>query len=109
VFPAHQQQQVRSQLANALQAVVTQELVPGVNGGRIVAAEILIATSAVRNLIRESKTHQVASAMQAGGQHGMQTMDRALADLVRARAVTIDVALERAHNPDDLRRLASGS
>jgi twitching motility protein PilT len=109
VFPAHQQQQVRSQLANALQAVVTQQLVPGINGGRVAAAEVLIVTSAVRNLIREAKTHQVASAMQAGGQHGMQTMDRGLADLVRARAVTMDAALERAHNPEDLRRLISGS
>jgi twitching motility protein PilT len=63
----------------------------------------------VRNLIREGKTHQVASAMQSGGQQGMQTMDRSLADLVRARAITMQAALERAHNPEDLRRLTSGT
>src|ERR671921_1613032 len=77
VFPAHQQQQVRVQLAVALQGVVTQQLVPKPGGkGRAVAAEVLVATPAVRNLIREGKTHQIYSAMQAGGKYGMVTMDQ---------------------------------
>jgi twitching motility protein PilT len=106
VFPAHQQQQVRVQLASALQGVVTQQLVPRVGGGgRVVAAEVLIATPAVRNLIREGKTHQIYSAMQAGGRYGMQTMDQSLADLVRNGGVDMKTALERCANAEDLRRL----
>jgi twitching motility protein PilT len=106
VFPAYQQQQVRVQLATSLQGVVTQQLVPMADGkGRAVAVEILVATPAVRNLIREGKTHQIYSAMQAGARHGMRTMDQSLAELVRSGRVTFDMALERATNPDDLRRL----
>jgi twitching motility protein PilT len=107
VFPAHQQQQVRVQLASALQGVVTQQLVPKPNGkGRAVAAEVLVATPAVRNLIREGKTHQVYSAMQAGGKYGMVTMDQSLATLVSQGEISFDTALERCANPEDLRRLA---
>jgi twitching motility protein PilT len=107
VFPAHQQQQVRVQLASALQGVVTQQLVPKPNGqGRAVAAEVLVATPAVRNLIREGKTHQVYSAMQAGGKYGMVTMDQSLATLVSHGHITFETALERCANPEDLRRLA---
>lgn len=110
VFPAHQQQQIRIQLASALQAVMTQQLLPRATGrGRIAACEVLIATPAVRNLIREGKTHQIYSAMQAGGKYGMQTMDQSLADLVRSATIGLDVALERCHNEDDLRRLVSGA
>jgi twitching motility protein PilT len=110
VFPAHQQQQIRVQLASALQAVVTQQLLPRAGGrGRAVACEVLVATPAVRNLIREGKVHQIYSAMQGGGKFGMQTMDQSLADLVRASAVSMDVALERCHHEDDLRRLVSGA
>ncbi|MER3453182.1 MAG: type IV pili twitching motility protein PilT [Acidimicrobiia bacterium] len=105
VFPPHQQQQVRVQLASSLQAVVTQQLVARHGGGRVVAAEVLIATPAVRNLIREAKTHQIASSMQAGGRYGMQTMDQSLASLVKAGAITTETALERCHNEEDLRRL----
>lgn len=109
VFPAHQQQQIRVQLASALQAIVTQQLLPRATGrGRVAACEVLIATPAVRNLIREGKTHQIYSAMQAGGKYGMQTMDQALAELVRSSTIGIDVALERCHNEDDLRRLITG-
>ncbi len=109
VFPAHQQQQIRVQLAAALQAVVTQQLLPRAAGrGRAVSCEVLIATPAIRNLIREGKVHQIYSAMQAGGKYGMQTMDQSLAELVRAGTVGMDVALERCHNEDDLRRLATG-
>src|ERR687890_601261 len=107
VFPAHQQQQVRVQLASALQGVVTQQLVPTRDGrGRAVAAEVLVATPAVRNLIREGKTHQVYSAMQAGGKYGMVTMDQSLATLVNAGKISFEVAVERCSNPEDLRRLS---
>ena len=110
VFPAHQQQQVRTQLASALQGIVTQQLVPRHDGrGRAVAAEVLVATPAVRNLIREGKTHQIYSAMQAGGKFGMQTMDTSLAGLVRSGAITMELALERCANESDLRRLAGGA
>jgi twitching motility protein PilT len=110
VFPAHQQQQIRVQLASALQAVVTQQLLPRAGGrGRAVAAEVLMVTPAVRNLIREGKVHQIYSAMQGGGKYGMQTMDQSLAQLVRSNVITMDVALERCHHEDDLRRLVVGA
>ena len=106
VFPSHQQQQVRVQLAAALQGVVTQQLVLAADGKRrVCAAEVLVATPAVRNLIREGKTHQIYSAMQAGGKYGMQTMDQGLADLVRAGTISMKTAIERCANADDLRRL----
>ncbi len=79
-------------------------VVPRRGGGRVVAAEVLIATPAIRNLIREGKTHQIASSMQAGGRYGMCTMDQTLAALVKAQTITM-VALERCHNEEDLRRL----
>ena len=107
VFPSHQQSQVRVQLATALQGVVTQQLLRTPDGkGRVVAAELLIATPAVRNLIREGKTHQIYSAMQAGGKYGMQTMDQSLANHVIAGKISLDAALERCANAEDLRRLA---
>jgi len=110
VFPAHQQQQVRVQLASSLQGVVTQQLLRTADGsGRVVAAEVLVATPAVRNLIREGKVHQIYSAMQAGAKHGMCTMDQHLASLVRAGRVTMDAALERCANEDDLRRLVQSA
>src|SRR5882724_12886371 len=85
VFPSHQQDQVRTQLSVALQGVMTQTLIPSADGSsRVVACETLVPTPAVRNLIREGKTHQIVSAMQTGGSFGMQTLDTALAALVRA-------------------------
>jgi twitching motility protein PilT len=110
VFPAHQQQQIRIQLAAALQAIVTQQLLPRMrNRGRAVASEVLVVTPAIRNMIREGKVHQIYSAMQAGGKFGMQTMDQCLAGLVRNSIVSLEVALERCHNEDDLRRLVTGA
>ncbi len=110
VFPAHQQQQIRVQLAAALQGVVSQQLLPRMrNRGRAVACEILVATPAVRNMIREGKVHQIYSAMQGGGRYGMQTMDQSLADLVRTSTISLEVALERCHHEDDLRRLVTGA
>jgi twitching motility protein PilT len=106
VFPPHQQQQVRVQLASTIQGVVTQQLLPTADGaGRAVACEILVATPAVRNLVREGKIHQIYSAMQAGGRFGMQTMDMGLTNLVRAGKVTFEVAQEQCHDVDELRRL----
>ena len=109
VFPSHQQQQVRVQLASSLQGIVTQQLIPSVGGrGRAVACEVLVATPAVRNLIREGKTHQIYSAMQAGGQYGMQTMDMSLAALVKAGKIPKELAIERCANETDFRRLLGG-
>jgi twitching motility protein PilT len=110
VFPSHQQQQIRVQLASAIQAVVTQQLLPRAGGrGRAVAVEVMIATPAIRNLIREGKIHQIYSAIQGGGKFGMQTMDQSLAQLVRTSEVALPVAVERCHNEEDLRRLLGGS
>jgi twitching motility protein PilT len=109
VFPAHQQQQVRVQLAAALQGICTQQLIPTIDGqGRGVACEVMVATPAIRNLIREGKVHQIYSMLQAGGKYGMVTMDMSLAQLVRAHRITLDAALERCANEDDLRRLLNG-
>ncbi|MDQ3371760.1 MAG: type IV pilus twitching motility protein PilT [Actinomycetota bacterium] len=106
VFPPSQQQQVRVQLSVALQGIVTQQLLPTADGqGRTVAAEILVPTPAVRNLIREGKTHQIYSTLQTGGSHGMQTMDASLADLVRRGLISRDLAEARSSAPDELRRL----
>jgi twitching motility protein PilT len=109
VFPAHQQQQVRVQLAAALQGICTQQLIPTVDGaGRAVCSEVMVATPAIRNLIREGKVHQIYSMLQAGGKYGMVTMDMSLAQLVRSHRITLDAALERCANEDDLRRLLNG-
>ena len=106
VFPPGQQQQVRVQLAGALQGVVCQQLVPTADGkGRVVAVEVMTATPAIRNLIREGKTHQIYSALQAGAKHGMQTMDSHLAQLVREGRITYNAALEKCHHQEDFNRL----
>ena len=107
VFPSHQQQQVRVQLAGTLQGVVCQTLCKTRDGqGRIVATEVLIATPAIRNLIREGKTHQIYSAMQAGAKHGMHTLDQHLAELVKTNQIAYDEGLEKAHHHEDFNRLA---
>jgi len=110
VFPPHQQQQVRVQLAASLQGIVSQQLLPATDVlSRVVAVEVLVATPAVRNLIREGKTHQIYSSIQAGAQYGMQTMDQHLATLVRAGKVTREIAFERCHHMEDLSRLLGGA
>lgn len=110
VFPPHQQQQIRQQLAASLQGVVCQTLARTADGrGRAVATEVLVATSGVRNLIREGKTHQIYSAMQAGAQHGMHTMDQHLAELVRTGRIAYDTALEKCHHVEDFNRLCGKS
>jgi twitching motility protein PilT len=106
VFPPAQQQQVRVQLSVALQGIVTQQLLPTADGkGRCCAAEVLVPTPAVRNLIREGKTHQIYSALQTGGQFGMQTMDASLVQLVRENKITRELAEARSSAPEELRRL----
>jgi twitching motility protein PilT len=106
VFPAHQQAQVRTQLAGALQGVVSQTLCKRADApGRVVATEVLVATPAVRNPVREGKTHQIYSAMQAGAQQGMHTLDQHLAELVKAGRISYETGLERAHHAEDFNRL----
>jgi twitching motility protein PilT len=106
VFPASQQQQVRVQLSVALQGIITQQLLPTADGaGRIAACEVLLATPAIRNLIREGKTHQIYSSLQTGASLGMQTMDAALASLVRQSKITQKIAESRSSTPEELRRL----
>jgi len=109
VFPPHQQQQVRVQLSVALQGIITQQLLPTADGsGRVAACEVLSITPAVRNLIREGKTHQIHSVLQTGGATGMQSMDAALAQLVRGGKITRELAEQRSSTPEELRRLMSG-
>jgi twitching motility protein PilT len=106
VFPPHQQHQVRVQLSVALQGIITQTLLPTADGsGRCVATEVLMPTPAVRNLIREGKTHQIYSVLQTSASAGMQTMDSSLASLVRAGKITRQLAEQRSTTPDELRRL----
>ena len=106
VFPAEQQGQVRTQLAASIQGVVCQTLCKRAHGaGRVVATEVLIATPAIRNLIREGKTHQIYSSMQAGSKQGMHTLDQHLADLVRTGKITYEVGMEKCHHVEDFNRL----
>ena len=106
VFPPNQQEQIRVQLSTTLMGVVTQQLLPTRDGrGRVVACEVLIPTPAVRNVIRERKTQQIYGMMQAGAQFGMQTMDGALADLVRRGVITLELALTVSSTPEDLKKL----
>lgn len=108
VFPAHQQPQIRSQLSNILMAICSQRLVPAIGGGRVVAAEIMIANSAVRSLIRDGKTHQLDTVIQTGAEQGMQTMDRTLVKMVQNGTITYDTAREFAVNLSELDRLMKG-
>lgn len=108
VFPAHQQPQVRTQLSNMLMAICAQRLVPAIGGGRVVAAEIMVANSAIRALIRDGKTHQLDTAIQTGADQGMQTMDRTLAKLVQTGVITYDSAREFAVDINELNRLVKG-
>lgn len=109
VFPPHDQAQIRTQLAGVLKGVVTQQLVPLASGeGRVAAVEILTGTEAVLNLIRENKTHQLHSIMQTGTKDGMQTLDAALAALVRARTITREAAAEKATDRHELERYLTG-
>jgi twitching motility protein PilT len=109
VFPPHQQQQVRMQLSIALQGIVTQQLLPTADGSsRVVGAEVMVPNPAIRNLIREGKTHQIYSALQTSASVGMQTMDSHLAQLVRSGKIARSLAEQRAAVPEELKRLLGG-
>jgi twitching motility protein PilT len=109
VFPPEQQQQVRAQLSFVLQAVMCQQLLPkGYSSGRCMAIEVLIATAAIRNLIREEKVHQIYSQLQTGQEFGMQTMNMALYDLYRRQIVTHAEIFARTTDPKDLQRMVKG-
>ena len=92
-------------LSTALQGICTQQLLPTRQGSRVVVCEVLNPTPAIRNLIREGKTHQIYSMMQTGSQHGMQSMDAALVNLVRQGTIDMSMAMEHAGHPDELKRL----
>jgi twitching motility protein PilT len=105
VFPPHQQPQIRSQLANILMAIVSQRLIPSIGGGRVAAAEILVGTPAVRNIIREGKSHQLEAVIQTGAEFGMQSMDKTLVNLIHEGRITYDEARNYAVDLDELDRL----
>ncbi len=108
VFPPHQQQQIRVQVAGILQGICAQRLIPTVGGGRMAAAEILVATGAVRNIIREGKTHQLDAVIQTGAEQGMQSMDKTLVQLIQAGKITYDEAKNYAIDIAELDRLMRG-
>ena len=105
VFPPHQQPQIRAQLSNILMAICSQRLIPTIGGGRIAAAEILVATPAVRNIIREGKRHQLEAVIQTGAEYGMQSMDKTLVTLIHNGTITYDEARNYAVDLDELDRL----
>jgi twitching motility protein PilT len=106
VFPPHQQQQVRIQLSATLQGIISQQLLPTLDGrSRVLATETLVPTPAIRNLIREAKTHQLPTALQTGHQYGMCTMDESLADLYRRGLIAYETALSQASDPAVLKTL----
>jgi len=108
VFPSHQQQQVRNQLSFVLTAVLSQMLMPHISGqGLVMAAEIMIATHAIKNLIREDKAEQMQMLLQTGGKHGMQTMNQALVDLIMKKKISQQEAFDNSIDPDELKKLFS--
>jgi len=108
VFPPHQQPQVRSQLGNILMAICSQRLIPALGGGRTAAAEILIATPAVRNIIREGKNYQLEAVIQTGAEYGMQSMDKTLVNLIHGGVISYDEARNYAVDLEELDRLMRG-
>jgi len=106
VFPSHQQKQIRTQLASCIQGVVTQTLIPTLDGlGRVAAAEVMIGTTAIRSLIREAKAHQVASVIQTSTKDGMQSMDQSLKRLLMDRKISYQEAIARAENAEEFKKL----
>jgi len=109
VFPASEQEQIRVQLSNNLVAIMSQQLLPRAGQpGRVAAIEVMVASSAIRNLIRENKAHQMLSIIQTSAEAGMQTMDQALRDLYKQSLITYEIAIRRSHNPDELEKLIHG-
>lgn len=109
VFPNEQQSQVRLQLSNVVEAVFSQRLIPGTNGKRVVAYEVMLGTTAVRTSIRDGKTHQIESILETSQEAGMSTLERSLADLVRRGLVSMEVAQSWSLRPEELSRLVRGS
>jgi twitching motility protein PilT len=106
VFPQHQQQQIRTQLSFVLQAILSQQLMPHASGkGRVMAAEIMIATPAIRSLIRDDKCHQIYSVIQTSGKIGMKTANQALSELFKQRKITHEEAIARSTDQEDLKRI----
>ena len=106
VFPAHQQQQIRTMLSFTMQAVLCQQLLPNIQGrGRLLASEVMIANSAIRALVRDNKTHQIGSIIQTSGALGMKTMNQSIYELYRAGSVSYEDAMAYATDPGDLKRL----
>lgn len=104
-FPANQQEQIRIQLAGSLAGIFSQRLVPRVSGGLIPAYELLVSTTAIRNLIREKRTHEIQTLIETGAEEGMIDMNRSLAELVRSGQITVESAYSRSLNPKTLERL----
>ena len=105
VFPVAQQEQIRVMLSNNLIAVITQQLMPKIGGGRICASEVMIASPAIRNLIREAKAHQINSIIQTSAHLGMKAMDQSLRDLYNQGIISYEMAIERAANIDELKKM----
>lgn len=105
VFPAHQQNQIRSQLANVLLGVVSQRLLPRLDGGRIPAVEIMIKNHAIENLIRENKTYQIDNVIETSAEQGMITLDKSLSELVKKGLISPDIALAYAKDPKNFQSL----
>jgi twitching motility protein PilT len=108
VFPPHQQPQIRAQLSNILMAICSQRLIPAIGGGRVVASEVLVVTPAVRNIIREGKSHQLEAVIQTGAEYGMQSMDKTLVGLIHNGTISYDDARSFAVDIDELDRLMRG-
>jgi twitching motility protein PilT len=109
IFPSHFQSQMRQQLSMALLAVISQRLVPAAHGnGRLPALEIMLATSGIRNLIRQGHDHQLRAHIETGRNEGLQTMEQSLAEMVRGDRITRETAFDHSHHPDELRRQLGG-
>ena len=108
VFPPHQQPQIRAQLGNILMAICSQRLIPSLGGGRVPATEILIATPAVRNIIREGKNFQLDAVIQTGSEYGMQSMDKTLIGMIHNGSISYDEARNHAVDPEELDRMMRG-
>jgi twitching motility protein PilT len=106
IFPTHQQKQIRNQLAGTLKAVLVQQLIPNrTNDGRVPATELMFVNTAIKNMIREMKVHQIYSAIQASGKKGMMTMDMSLVNLYKSGRITRELVLEKAHSLDEVARM----
>ena len=105
VFPPHQQGQVRSQLAFVVEGIITQQLIPKIGGGRVLSSEVMVATPAIRALIRDAKEHQIYSTIQAGKKYGMQTMNQSLFNLYATRTITLETAFDYTPNIEEFEHM----